>query len=402
MKQLEFNLINFRKMNILHLVEDEKFIDFFAMTMSLVDGSNHKYIVRTSNPDKPLRHIIHCNPFRKVDDSYFSSGTMHGDLADCDVLVVHFLTKQGVKIINQAPKRVKVVWSGWGADYYHLLPGGVDSLLGSETLKISREINFQRAGFNPLLHMRLGLRSLEFLKNFSSNKIALMQAIRRINYFSSPIPEDYALLKNALGSKICAEYVQLNYGSLEATFNVGDDDEIEKRNILVGNSSNFSNNHVEVFRLLSKHDLSGRKVIVPLSYGDFDYQKIIINKGCEILGSKFEAVTEFMPLIEYNKIISTCSYAIMNQYRQQALGNICSVLYSGAKLFMNKKNITSNFLKTGDVCFFDVDVLAKNCDNTFVSLTCEQKLKNKQFIKSFWGEDAVLKNAYKFIDKMKI
>lgn len=380
-------------MNILHLVQDEKFIDFFARTMSLVDRVQHRYVVHTPNSERPLCHIRQVTPFRRIDDAYFSSAAMRDDLAKCDVFVVHFLTPQGAKMIRAAPARIKIVWSGWGADYYHLLPGGQDGLLGSETREIARSLDFRRAGTNPISHARLFFRPV---RRFYDRRFHLASAIERVNFFSSPIPEDYLLLKTYLGNKFSPSYIQLNYGSVEETFAtkkfIG-----EKRNILVGNSAHLTNNQIEIFRMLANHDLSNRKVIVPLSYGDSDYKNIILDYGQKILGSHFQPVIEFLPLTEYNKLISTCSCAIMNSHRQQALGNIGSVLYGGAKLFLNSRNVTSNFFKERDAHISDVQELKHTDDVIFSELTNQQKTKNIQVLNDFWGKAKIKANAIEFI-----
>lgn len=384
-------------MNILHLVQDEKFIDFFASAIELVEGINHRYIVHTIEPDQPLRYIRQVRPFRKVSDSYFPSESMHTDLANCDVLVVHYLTPLGARMINEAPKKVKIVWSGWGGDYYHLLAGGQDALLGTETRHIARKLDLCRAGANPIIHLRLLLRPL---RRFYVHHNQLITAIKRVNFFSAPIPEDYLLLKNVLGEHFTASYIQLNYGSLEDTFAIGADG-VEGRNILVGNSASLTNNHIEVFHLLMKHDLTGRKIMVPLNYGDSAYREIVLSHGQRIFGANFHPLVNFLPLDEYNKLIATCSCAIINSYRQQALGNIGSILYQGAKLYLSNKNVVSEFLRERNANSFDIEELAIPSKDAFDELNIQQRLENRQVLEGFWGQKIVARNFQKFIETIQ-
>ncbi|MDZ7680670.1 MAG: hypothetical protein U5J63_02895 [Fodinibius sp.] len=46
-------------------------------------------------------------------------------------------------------------------------------------------------------------------------------------------------------------------------------------NILLGNSSSATNNHLEAFELLQNLELRDRKVVTPLSYGCHKYAKAI-------------------------------------------------------------------------------------------------------------------------------
>lgn len=381
-------------MNILHLAKDEKFIDFFAKTISIAGSNSHRFIITTAHIDQPLRYIREIEPYRKVDNNFFSSAEMYSDLQSCDVLLVHFLTLSAARMIMAAPNHVKIVWSGWGADYYHLLPGGESRLLGPDAHRIATKFDAQRIQKNPLLLARLVLRPLRRLYN--RHKL-LQPAIKRVQYFSAPIPEDYDLLKKYCGNWFSPQYIQLNYASVE-TF-ASKVENIEKRNILVGNSASLTNNHIEVFRLLKKHDLTHRKVIVPLSYGDAQYRQVVLDAGHNILGESFQPLVDFMPLNEYNNLIASCSCAIMNQYRQQALGNIGSILQGGARLFLNKKNVTSEFLRARGAYINDIEELnSENTQDLFSELSVDQKKRNILVLDEFWGQKIIELNILKFIE----
>jgi dTDP-N-acetylfucosamine:lipid II N-acetylfucosaminyltransferase len=103
----------------------------------------------------------------------------------------------------------------------------------------------------------------------------VLRCFKKVDFFSAPIPDDFKLLRSSLGSRFKAEYVQLNYGNVPQTFLPGSE-KLTGKDILVGNSATPTNNHVEVFKLLSDLDLRGHKVIAPLSYGDERYRDAII------------------------------------------------------------------------------------------------------------------------------
>lgn len=384
-------------MNILHLVLDEKFIDFFSGIVSTIPDTRHRYIVYTPQPDKPLRHIRSITPYRIVSDDYFTSRHQQDDLQNCDVLLVHFMTPMAAKMILQAPPAVKIVWSGWGADYYHLLPGGDHALLSPETAQIARRQEIRKAFRHPLALARLMLGQLRqrYLKNH-----LLLPAIRRVHLFSAPLPGDYDLLTQALGTQFTARYAQLNYGSVEDTFAMGNTT-LNGCDILVGNSASFSNNHVEIFRLLAQHDLSGRKVVVPLSYGDTNYRDTVLLYGKTILGTHFDPIVDFMPLAEYNTHISRCAVVIMNHQRQQALGNIGTLLYQGAKLFLDRRNIVFSFLSQRGAHIYSTDQLQDSSESVFTALTEQQRQDNRRVLQNFWGREVVTANAAKFIEILR-
>lgn len=385
-------------MRILHLVADEKFIDFFAGVIGQVPDTSHQYVVYTPNPDKPLRYIRKLAPFRKVDNSYFFSAAMQSDLAWCDALLVHYMTPLGARMIRQAPAQVVIAWSGWGADYYHLLPGGENALLGPQTREIARRLRLKVATQHPINFGKWLLRSLqrEYIQ-----RTLLLPALKRIQVFSAPLPDDYDLLKSIRGKCFQALYRQINYGSVEQTFAVGGS-AFCGRDILVGNSASLTNNHVEVFLKLARHDLSGCKVVVPLSYGDPSYRAAILEYGSKILGEHFDPVIDFLPLAEYNQRISRCSVVVMNHQRQQALGNIGTLLYLGAKLFLDERNVVYRFLQQRGAHVYSTGMLENGGNSLVCPLTNEQKRDNRRVLQDFWGQEMVNKNAVEFVTTLKI
>lgn len=383
-------------LRMLHLVTDEKFIDFYNSIINRVPGCRHRYIVHQIDPYQPLKHIRQVCPFRKVDGSYFSSAAMRADLLDCDVLVVHSLTQQGARMIDAAPSSVRIVWSGWGADYYCFGPGGKRNLYSRETRQIASKIDFQRPGFNPITLARYLFKPVQRI--YSKHSI-MIPAIRKVEYFSAPLPNDYLLLKQWFGKCFSAKYIQLNYGNLEELF-VGDCGS-NGNDILVGNSASLTSNHVDVFRMLEKQDLNKRKVIVPLSYGNPAYRDVVLSYGNKMLGDNFHPIVDFIPLAEYNNLISSCACAIMNHYRQQALGNIGAVLFNGARLYLNKKNVTYEFFKKRGAHVYDIEEMNGVSEEVFSRITVEQRIKNVQVLKEMWGQDKVSENIYSFINSMR-
>lgn len=380
-------------MNIIHLVRDEKFIDFFSSKIKDVSSDNHLYVVHAEDPSQNLKFIKETDVYKKVGNHYFGSKEMQDDLAECDVLIVHFLTMQAAIMVLKVASHVKVVWSGWGADYYYLLPGGQRALYASETRKIVNAIDRARINSDPLYLAKVLLRPLRriyLLRRF------IFPAIGRVDFFSSPLPSDYGLLRQGIGNFFSAKYVQLNYGDCNSTFVAGSEKRL-KGDILVGNSASPTNNHVEVFNILNVMNLEGRKVIVPLSYGDSIYRAHVIEHGHSILGEHFCPIINFMPLDEYNDLIGSCSVVIMNQFRQQALGNICSVLSSGSKLYLNRRNVTFDFLSERGAIIFSIDDIVSGNSELFRELSAEQKKINADVINSFWAEDRVEDNFKKFI-----
>jgi hypothetical protein len=85
----------------------------------------------------------------------------------------------------------------------------------------------------------------------------------------------------------------------------------------------------------------------------------------------------------------------MNHLRQQGLGSIISMLYMGAKVFLDKKNPVYRFFKKQDACIFTIDEF----DNEFSSkLKMSEIEKNRDILRKHWSRDVILNKTKNMID----
>jgi hypothetical protein len=386
---------------ILHLIIDEKFFDFIFKVFQEVDDVENRYVALVASKAEQFNHISRIPLWRVAGLDYAESTQATEDLAWCDVLLIHWWHNASAHVVAKVPDSVIVVWSGWGGDYYDLLPGGEVALYGEKTKELLQQISAPREGEmrSAFRYMKDALKSV-----FSSSKrhdvVDKSSLIKRVDYFSAPIPEDYQLLKSALGQQFRAEYAQLNYGSVEGVFvrggcGAGGGD------ILLGNSATATNNHLEMLEKLSLIDLGNRKVLAPLSYGSPEYGDEIEKHGRRLLGRNFFPIRNYMPLDEYNQLITSCSIVIMNHRRQQALGNIGAMLCRGAKVFLDEDNVVYQFFKRKGAYVFSVNEIVERGIEAFASLSDSEKKRNIEVINEVWGHDIVIENARVFVDRMR-
>jgi hypothetical protein len=145
-------------------------------------------------------------------------------------------------------------------------------------------------------------------------------------------------------------------------------------------------------RTLSKLGMRGRKVVVPLSYGDMTYRQKIIRAGETLLGKSFVPLTNYLSLPEYNKTVSSCSNLIMNHIRQQAIGNISSALLRGGKVYLRPENpIYKYYTRMGVKLYqFSDDITIEDMD---VPLNKDDAQKNKEILMSIWSRAQGIKNV---------
>ncbi len=151
--------------------------------------------------------------------------------------------------------------------------------------------------------------------------------------------------------------------------------------IQVGNSADPSNNHREVFELLRSMKLTNFRVICPLSYGDQSYAQMIKKLGAECFGDKFTGLMKMVPLDEYTSFLQNVDIAIFNHERQQAMGNIITLLGFGKKIYMRSNQAPFMFFQKIGVKVFDI--------NSFdgEKLSSEDLKRNKKLIEDYFSEE---------------
>ncbi len=185
--------------------------------------------------------------------------------------------------------------------------------------------------------------------------------IRRVGHILTYIPGDVELARKWYGAK--GKHIEcLMYTSNVITDNVPEPekDSIKKSEplkVMVGNSAAISNRHLFVFERLKSMQGTGYTVLSPLSYGDKQYALEVCEKGKEIFGERFCAITEFMQYKEYLKLLNDVDVAIFAHERQQAMGNIIMLLALGKKVYMNKSSTLAGRLGDIGLVVFDVNEL---------------------------------------------
>lgn len=251
-----------------------------------------------------------------------------------NVIIIHGLATIPIEEITKIPTNIKVMWSAWGYDLYttpHFLMPFIKVNLYH---RLTKKFIFHR--FTDRLHIFNGL--LYQILRYRTTK----KAISRIDYFSGVLPIEYTLMCKK--SFFHAKRVSFSYFSIDSPteqFNAP----LTGTDILVGNSADPSNNHIDILFLLKERGIDNRKVFVPLSYGGTtEYKKKVVDTGRKLFGDNFIPLTDFLPKEKYFEVLSTCSNIIMGHERQQAMGNISQSIWLGKKIFLFSSSIAYKHL----------------------------------------------------------
>lgn len=116
--------------------------------------------------------------------------------------------------------------------------------------------------------------------------------------------------------------------------------EEKKAQIVLGNSGEISNNHIEILKVLAgKTDIHNFDLILPVSYNFLPEYEVALNRWVKKLGleKRVHFVKRFIAPDEYLQIISRSQMLITAHHRQQAVGNLLASLYSGNNTFLREQ-----------------------------------------------------------------
>lgn len=156
--------------------------------------------------------------------------------------------------------------------------------------------------------------------------------------------------------------------------------------ILVGNSADPSNNHLEAFELLRKYKNDDIELIVPLSYGDKKYAMKVTEAGTKIFGNKFLALEKLLPFTEYMNLLKRIDIGVFAHNRQQAMGNMISLLGMGKKIYIRNSITTWNLFNSMGIYIFNLDNFDINPLNDI------EKKNNTSIIKSVFSDENLLRD----------
>lgn len=367
---------------ILHLCVDDSFTDIALQYFEKALPENN--IVIKYKGEKLKKFKGKCFYINKKSEIKSLVNTI-----DYQLIVVHALNNIWFDAIESRPKHVKLVWIGWGYDYYDLFSQNI--LLE----KTGQCVNASDMHQNLIRYIYA--KTLKpLITNYRIHK--KRNVIRQIDYFAPVLEEEYSSFEKALPNQKIPEYIGFNYGVLENDLVKGFENRIISGNdILLGNSSSATCNHIEALELLSVTDLQNKTVICPLSYGDVKYQKKICAIGKQNLQSNFKPLLSLLPIEEYILTVLSCGNVIMNHVRQQAVGNIVLMLYLGAKIFLRKENPVYQFLKQNNFIVYLIDDIKNNPMILDKRLSQEDIEINRAKLKQFWSEDVIMNKTRKII-----
>lgn len=155
-------------------------------------------------------------------------------------------------------------------------------------------------------------------------------------------------------------------------------------NIVLGNSADPSNNHIEALERLLPFKEENIRIYAPLSYGDQKHAKKVIGQGKEWFGDKFIPMTDFITFDKYLRFLTSLDVAIFNHQRQQAMGTTITLLGMGKTVFMRTDVSQWSFLNELGIKLNDA------CDLRLRQIAPDEAGENARIIRLYFSREVLV------------
>lgn len=275
-------------------------------------------------------------------------------LFKCNKLILHgfFPNSYITRLLTIFPMMTKkTIWVPWGGDFY-------DDL---ETIHYTKLLKYKIFFY--------------FKKRI----------LKKIPYYATNTTGDYILAKQFYGSQ--AKHIKcIMYPSnlFKESIKRSTLHKEMSLNILLGNSASYANNHRNCFNKLANLDLNNTKIYCPLSYGEREYAESISQYGYKMFGTQFIPLLDLMEINDYYNFLNSIDIAFFNHNRQEAMGNIVTLLSLGKKVYMNPNTLYNEFISIG-IKLFDINstIELAHLENTVAA-------KNTSILKNYFNKENLI------------
>ncbi len=282
-------------------------------------------------------------------------------VSEFDMVVFANLTHYSRKILMRLPKNIKVVWWFFGHEFYSTR---LDLTLSEKSIKAvgNDYVIRKKKTFNDYISfLRFRLRQIKSFYTYSKKIDAIIMISK----------EEYSFVKKHLVFLPKLLTSPLSHHQPESF-----DYHIKENYIILGNSRNMNNNHLDIIDFIKNHTNPNKYGIkMFLNYGhEKSYWKILLNKISGI--PHIEPITEFKNPAEFKQIYHKANALVINSYRQMALGNIFTAIRNNCKIYLNDKNVIKKWLINEGLFIFSIEDFKKDYENNNLVLTFEQAKHN--------------------------
>jgi dTDP-N-acetylfucosamine:lipid II N-acetylfucosaminyltransferase len=374
---------------IIHLSKDEKCINSANWQFEKVYPKNNKFVISVPSESYKLKYVTKQENVIRLVKNLKNDRILLKELENSDLVVLHGLSYFNAKIVLQSSQKVRFLWLFFGAEIYNNKYAHLKYVVGPKTLDAFPELESKMGAVKSFLS---SVFKAGRYKPKDSGKTIILAA-KKIENIGTTLLEDFELFKLKKYINPKAKHFYFAYYPIEFIFKDVKDLKVNDTNILLGNSASTANNHLEIFEHLRNFNFENKKIITPLSYGNKKYANKIKVIGKNVFQDSFQPLLDFMPLKEYHLLLQQCGIVIMNHYRQQAVGVIFSMIWMGAKIYLDERNTVYSYLKRLGIHVFSIEKdLSQLNKDVFTPLSSLEVVANKKILLNELGEKRLLQD----------
>lgn len=334
-----------KRIRLLHIVSDDKFIDS-PLNLFEEDGRfENQAILIVNSPDYKIRLIKNTDRIkllynRKMVKEFLKSNNY-------DAIMFYSLTDY--HIFSYIPQDKIVIWWAWGYDIY-----GNRRFIDIPLFKPRTQEYLDQIYSSIISKIRSFIIKIPIVRIFKDGNKD--KAIKRIDFFQPVIHTEYELMQKYPGFKATEFYYPRAHSFQNM---VSGDVPVHGNNIIINHSATFPGNHLDVWAAIKSYIPSATTVYFPINYGREEYADYL-SKSITSNDVNVVFLREFLPSVEYFKIVDSCTYAVYGVLREAAMANIYRCLAMGVKLFLYKDSLVYRYLSDIGCVIFAIEDIDNN------------------------------------------
>ena len=362
------------KLSILHIAYSRH---KFLQAVTDVFGSDERLENRYLFIEDPgiLRRTKHHASGCQADSSRKQSREVI-KAGDYDVAYFHSLPDNAWSLLKLVPRDKTIIWWAWGYDLhesnYRLPP-----FIPLRYKPITK--SWMRNAFGVAFRLKQPVKWLYgrlFIKRYRK------EVLRRVDYFQPALAYEWQMMKDKykdfhaqiflapFSHPQISQATHSPAGEGAATPPIPEIQSptrslSEGWGVMLGNSGSFGGNLPDTIEVIDKafkagdentlFRRSGGCFIVPLSYGQSQQYMDRVKQRLEASSLHYRVLDKFLPLEDYQIIMSTCPFMVNGTLVQGAVGNITFALTNGAKVFLWRDSILYHHYKEMGMKVFTID-----------------------------------------------
>lgn len=326
---------------ILHVTFDGILFDTLSSSFNRLDGYTNIYLILRSFIIDNFTYISNPEELIIAENIDELKEWLHHP--EIDIVFFHGIWPEFYECCDSIKDGIIAIWFCYGKELYETVPG-YPILLRQQLFR----------PFTFWFYYKDYIKRCHFLRSIIGRILPFYDLLRgntdrrklisRMDYIQTPLRIEYEMLKKHSffrakpfrmeGKGISPDQSRLVFHK-------------EAGGILINHSAAYTNNHIDVMRVLSRLHLKERVLLFPIVYG-YSKVKEMVKEYEGFNGNKTVFIEDRLPLEEYEALMGSCTHAIYGTLRQQALGNIFNCFRTGVKVFLYKNSMNyRQFIKDG-------------------------------------------------------